>query len=233
MIDKKQKKEKRTFNHVCAKFTEEIKNVFSLDISSDAVGTHPPFMCRLCYKQITSRRQNRNRSSSVSDSEKSRVQSINQQWCLWSESTHSSDCFPCVTYIGQRTGAVPRKKKLPLENELPGTLDVSSTSDTLTFVDQPQCHSTPIKRPKLVDAQTSPFVFHKKSDAQTSPNVKGQDAISITECREKSLTLPLNKEEEKLTTSLVKRKLNTSSDKSIVRCQTGGQPVILKRLSKP
>ena len=57
--------------------------------------------------------------------------------------------------------------------------------------------------------------------------------MSISECLEKPLTSALTKEEEKLTTRLVKRKLNTSTDKGTVRCQTGGQPLILKRLRKP
>ena len=168
----RQHKEKRTFAFVSAKLKEEILTVCSLDISDDAEGTHPPHLCRQCYKKITNSRKPASgvpQCDYVPANEKSYFAQINQRWCAWAVSCTLSDCFACRTFGEQRAGAVSRKKSLPpsSESDLPALISLDPQG-SVTCDAPPQCTSTPVKRPKLIDAQTSPFLLTSKVNVQTS-----------------------------------------------------------------
>ena len=55
-------------------------------------------------------------------------------------------------------------------------------------------------------------------------------SATIEECLAKKKSDQLSREEEKLFTWLAKRKLYNSKDRSILKCKTGGQPIIFHRV---
>ena len=80
--------------------------------------------------------------------------------------------------------------------------------------------STPIKRrrPQTVDTSTSPMI---KKD------------ITFSHSFSKSHNQPLTKDEEKLCTHLIKRKLYSDPHKQVIKCKTKGQPLVLQRIIAP
>ena len=85
-----------------------------------------------------------------------------------------------------------------------------------------------------IQVQTSPEVKGAAEvQVQTSPAVKTAYDVSIKECLQQPQDAPLNDAEQKLSTHFVKRQLNLSSDKVTVQCKTGGQPLILKKITRP
>ena len=91
---------------------------------------------------------------------------------------------------------------------------------TVPFV--PIAESTPLKSPipqkTTVDTATSPIV---KQDLTFS------HSLSLPE------HTPLSKEEEKLSTHLVRRKLHHDPQKNTIKCKTGGQPLVLQKVVAP
>ena len=89
-----------------------------------------------------------------------------------------------------------------------------------------QAHSTPKPNKSHVEMQIQtspifgPFTQEESSDSTFNKTVS------------KSITSPLNKDEERLHTHLTKRKLNFAKE-NIKACKTGGQPLLLKRIVKP
>ncbi|GFO46704.1 amine oxidase [Plakobranchus ocellatus] len=86
----------------------------------------------------------------------------------------------------------------------------------------PIAESTPLKSLRTqtvtVDTSTSPMFKHDKSFSQS---------LGLSE------NAPLSKEEEKLSTHLVRRKLNSDPGKQTLKCRTGGQPLVLQRVVAP
>ncbi|GFO19325.1 nrag8 protein [Plakobranchus ocellatus] len=86
----------------------------------------------------------------------------------------------------------------------------------------PIAESTPLKSSRTqkvtADTSTSPMFKHDKSFSQS---------LGLSE------NAPLSKEEEKLSTHLVRRKLNSDPGKQIIKCRTGGQPLVLQRVVAP
>ena len=64
----------------------------------------------------------------------------------------------------------------------------------------------------------------------TSCSLSTMKSATIEECLAKKDTDELSREKEKLFTRLAKRKLCTSKDRSILKCKTGGQPVVFYRV---
>ncbi|GFO35929.1 hypothetical protein PoB_006243400 [Plakobranchus ocellatus] len=86
----------------------------------------------------------------------------------------------------------------------------------------PEAESTPLKpqRPhkSTIDTSTSPMIKH---------NTIFSHSLSLSE------NTPLSKEEENLSTHLIRRKLHSGPDKNRVKCKAGGQPLILQKVVAP
>ena len=77
-----------------------------------------------------------------------------------------------------------------------------------------------------VEIQTSPILYD-------APKVVISPPQSLQQSLSRSITSPLTRHEEQVHTHLTKRKLRFAGGSSTIRCKTGGQPLILKRLIKP
>ena len=86
----------------------------------------------------------------------------------------------------------------------------------------PVAESTPLKSPMprktTVDTSTSPMIKHYTTFSHS---------LSL------SRNTPLSKEEEKLSTHLVRRKLHHDPDKQTIKCKTRGQPLVLTKTVAP
>ena len=86
----------------------------------------------------------------------------------------------------------------------------------------PVAESTPLKSPMprktTVDTSTSPMIKHYTTFSHS---------LSL------SRNTPLSKEEEKLSTHLVRRKLHHDPDKQTIQCKTRGQPLVLTKTDAP
>ncbi|GFO34902.1 hypothetical protein PoB_006140700 [Plakobranchus ocellatus] len=95
----------------------------------------------------------------------------------------------------------------------------SQVHSTIPLV--PEAESTPLKPPRphksTIDTSTSPMIKH---------NITFSHSLSLSE------NTPLSKEEEKLSTHLIRRKLHSGPVKNRVKCKTG-QPLILQRVVAP
>ena len=81
-----------------------------------------------------------------------------------------------------------------------------------------------------IETQTSPIL----QVASTPTSSKScNEHHSILETLHRSISSPLSKDEEKVHTHLTKRKLNFASDKATIRCKTRGQPIVMKKITKP
>ena len=82
----------------------------------------------------------------------------------------------------------------------------------------PVAESTPLKSPMprktTVDTSTSPMIKHSTTLSHS---------LSV------SRSTPLSKEEEKLSTQLVRKKLHHDPDKQTIKCKTRGQPLVLTK----
>ena len=114
----------------------------------------------------------------------------------------------------------------------------SQTSPAIKSTVEIQVQTSPavksVKSTVEIQVQTSPEVKGAAEvQVQTSPAVKTAYDVSIKECLQQPQGAPLNDAEQKLSTHFVKRQLNLSSDKVTVQCKTGGQPLILKKITRP
>ena len=111
--------------------------------------------------------------------------------------------------------------------------DVNTNDDQFASISEPAeifqpMHSTPKNKLipcSTIEVQTSPTLFSDES-------LKVPTVPSMEKSLSRSLSSPLTKNEERLHTHLTKRKLNFSKTKSIIKCKTGGQPIVLKKLVK-
>ena len=88
--------------------------------------------------------------------------------------------------------------------------------------------STPVKRMKVSNTmQTSPPVTPDVTDATTSPFVKE----ALRQAHELSASFSID--EAAYLTKLNGIKMNQSSDKVTIRCKTGGQPLVFKKITQP
>ena len=89
---------------------------------------------------------------------------------------------------------------------------------------------TPKKRRKLENSAEISVCENASASSvagsTTSCSLPTLKSATIEECLAKKDTDELPREEERLFTRLAKRKLCTSKDKSILKCKTGGQPVV-------
>ena len=91
--------------------------------------------------------------------------------------------------------------------------------------------NTTCQLPFLPVAESTPIKYTQTKDSSTSPMVKNE--ITFSQSLSLSQDTPLSKEEEHLTTHLVKRKLNTDPKKQTIFCKTSGQPMPLQRVVIP
>lgn len=253
--------EKRSCTFLCEKFKDELLIVFGVNISSDERGKHPPHLCSHCYRRIINSRRKRGgkeQSEFISSAEKAVIAAVDNNWTVWSHTITLSACFACRTFCDQKKGGRPKQYKSGKPEETTDqfsvspqspqtsfsdsfcspTADVICSSPTKRLTEHPSC-STPVKQIKLAsDIQTSPCFLPTpikslgETCVQTSPAKRSVQDATIKECLENSVTEPLNNAEQKLLTHLVKRALNNSADKVTVVCKTGGQPLILKKITK-
>ena len=88
--------------------------------------------------------------------------------------------------------------------------------------------SMPAKVARTTEMQTPPFERFTAVDVATSPFEKQNTVRPIEQ-----ISTPLTAEEEKYLTELNRIKSADSDDKMTVRCKTGGQPLLFRRIIKP
>ena len=149
---------------------------------------------------------------------------------FWSLHTEQS-CSVCTLYVAQDKGGRPAKD---------GWLKQRQHDGSASF-DPPGCSTPKIQSALVTDAQTSPFQIKTLPilqdanardltercgfvDCQTSPVTQLQSE-SVSDTLNKGKEEPLSNLEEKLATSLLRRKQNSSADKHIVSYKTGGLPL--------
>ena len=93
---------------------------------------------------------------------------------------------------------------------------------------------TPKKRRKLENSAEISVCENASASSvagsTTSCSLSTLKSATIEECLAKKDTDEMSRGKEKLFTRLAKRKLCTSKDKSILKCKTGGQPVVFYRV---
>ncbi|GFO17883.1 nrag8 protein [Plakobranchus ocellatus] len=80
-------------------------------------------------------------------------------------------------------------------------------------------------------AESTPAKPTQTKDTSTSPMIKNE--ITFSQSLSLSHDKALSKQEEQLTTHLVKRKLNSDPTKQTILCKTSGQPMPLQRVVIP
>ena len=76
---------------------------------------------------------------------------------------------------------------------------------------------TPPSKGPLKTVATSPFPFQKQKELRQHENIQA----------------PLTANKETYFTKLSKLKMHESDDRKTLRCKTGGQPIVLKRITQP
>ena len=229
--ERARRKYEKTIPKLCVDYKSDIIQVYRLNINGDDIDRHPTKICNRCYTVM--KKALRTKDVNILDNASQRV-TTDSFWLLHTE----QNCRVCTHYVAQDKGGRPAKDRWLKKRQHNG----SASFDT------PGC-STPKKQSTLVtDAQTSPFQLKtlpilqdadatdltERSgfvDCQTSP-IKQLQSESVSDTLGKGKEEPLSNLEEKLATSLLRRKQNSSADKHIVSYKTGGLPLTYMRISK-
>lgn len=243
--ERAKKQKEKTVPKLCVDYTSDILQVYRLNVSTDNVNLHPPKICNRCYLMM--KKSLRTQDVRVFENSYQRLVTSS----FWSP--HSDDnCQVCTHFTQQNIGGKPIKERWIRKRNEQDNFDLSMSFHPPEF-------STPKKQKiSTADAQTSPFQIEagprcnvvtqcspvqqntttthvankpQTSDFQTSP-VKQLQSESIHDLLAKQPEEPLSNLEEKLSTSLVRRKQNLSEDKDIVTLQTGGFPITYLRIPR-
>ena len=230
---------------LCTDYKTDIFQVYRLIINGDNANRHSTKLCYRCYTMM--KKALRTKDVKTLDNTSQRV--VNDSF--WS--LHTDDgCNVCTHYAEQDKGGRPATDRWLKKRQ-------RDASDSPPFFNPPDC-STPTKQKvSVADAQTSPFQtpsskYITRIDTQTSPirqdanatNLKEQSHVVDcqtspvkqlqSECISDSLSKhkqePLSNLEEKLATSLLRRKQNSSANKDIISYKTGGLPLTFMRIPK-
>ena len=109
-------------------------------------------------------------------------------------------------------------------------LEPEISSESLDIMNSTPTHAGNTQRTEI-ETQTSTIL--QVARTPISSNMSSNEHPSILETLHRSISSLLSKDEEKVHTHLTKRKLNFASDKAAIRCKTRGQPILMKRLTKP
>ena len=114
------------------------------------------------------------------------------------------------------------------------SLILETNRGSLTKV-TPPIESTCRPSTSMTDSTTLPMKKFKTSLTQTDVNISPNKIEShiMKSVTNKQLNPPLTAEEEKIATHLIRRMLAQSQEKYVVKLKTGGQPIVLQRLSQP
>ena len=115
------------------------------------------------------------------------------------------------------------------------SLILETNPGSLTKV-TPLIESTCRPSTSMADSTTSPMKKFKTSLTQTDVSILPHKIEShiMKSVTNKQLNPPLTAEEEKIATHLIRRMLAQSQEKkNVVKLKTGGQPIVLQRLSQP
>ena len=209
--ERARRKYEKTIPKLCVDYKSDIIQVYRLNINGDDIDRHPTKICNRCYTVM--KKALRTKDVNILDNASQRVTTDS----FWSLHTEQS-CSVCTHYVAQDKGGRPAKDRWLKKRQHDGSASF----------DPPGC-STPQKQSTLVtNAQTSPFQLKtlpilqdadatdltERSDfvdCQTSP-IKQLESKSISDTLGKGKEEPLSNLEEKLATSLLRRKQNSSAD---------------------
>ena len=251
-------KQRRKRPKACKELMSDLILVFGIDIKNDDVGTHPEYMCYKCVTTIG----NVKRWQYTTTINKARELAINGNkiWTAFSEQS-MEECTVChhrnVLSFGKlkkginllpakhishpsADGTTPQNQQTTDEyqesnDESHDVLvnEVDVPLQPLVGPSKPVCHVKQITK----DCATSPIEAFKDTpinqssqEISTSPAFK--DSSTLEQSLTKPLHIPLNKEEEAVTTHLFRRKLFSSKEKDMkmVRLKTGGQRIAVKQV---
>ncbi len=211
----------------------------------------PSKFCLKCYRRIINSKNPEVRSSAdVDQKEKERIQRINQIWkahqdtdckicqiyeveCKGGDTVFSTKAvnqilenLPCAQDMQLCLDSPPFEANLasailntPVSREVPA-ISTAHTPTTCTSSESTHQNELPLENsPSSNLLITTPKQTKKfaETTTQTTPKQLLQDSLK------RNLTSPLNKDEEKVMTHNVRRKLKGSSDGKTVSCKTGGR----------
>ena len=234
-------KKHRVGPKLCKDLSVDILLVFGVNVGNDRPHCHPKHICKTCELTI----KNIKRTNSVFSLQKAQATAdeCSNLWKQYDNATEFSNCVVCNRVRVLQDGCFRRGKHtnsgdsiqmsgldqlVDIETDQPGPSrlinDCSLDLDIDTFdASEHLASSTPKKQ-----------TVRQTSCSTTSPMIKAM--YSILDILEAPIDKPLNKIEQKVATYLIKRKLTTETDEKdldLIRCKTGGQPLILKRLTRP
>ena len=234
---KRQIKDKHMHLKPCFDYAEELLSFYNFDVSRDEAGKHSNVMCRYCYLGLMSCKCKETTMATRIHRAKENLEECNYVWTKFESSTSPDECNVCCHFEKQCKGGRPKK---PQRNSFKRkSSDETSSAADSSVVDDPSpgpSTSTPAKRHKVIDSPVlSPVVVFKTppkpavKDTATSPfEVQKQIRHPGTQTNK-----PLNKAENTFLTELVKTALTQSDDGVTVRCPTRGQPILLRKITKP
>ncbi|CAH1802190.1 unnamed protein product [Owenia fusiformis] len=171
----------------------------SIKLDEDEPLYHPSKVCEKCYRLIKDLNR---RKRQIPLETLTLYSNVNKKWI----ENDSEKCWTCEVHQSANPFQKSRKRSFETSlNEEDFARDISMS------------HSTPKKRCNVIS----------DNDASTcmTPG-RGRDA-TIRDILQKPSDQPLSVLEDKLLTSLVKRKLNHSRKKEELHCKTGGKVIIL------
>ena len=240
----------------CVRFAPLIKEFYSIDIQNDNQLQHSTVMCSSCKKRLErckrGQQQNLDLQKDITFSE-----SI---WSKYDSGKQLSECTVCLHAEKLSLGGRPRGRKNAKKqlNSLFGemsssnapTLDLSTSSsissqslmfedntDSQSFVGQPST-STPDKTNKETDLSQTQSPIRSTFEMSTSytPVKTAEVGTNTTPGKQirspDKIQLPLTDYEEKVGTAMVKKKLESSADKSTVSFKTRGRKLHLMKIVK-
>ena len=199
-------------------------------------------------------------TKTASDHAAADIEKAKRVWTKFNPEVSATQCTACSHFDTQCKGGRPKKLKVGAPKRSPSGSRRDSVADTeldgcgsVTDLDfgsvgdkKLDCGSvagpstsTPIKKQRTADTlmQTSPIMTDKmppskgllKSVATSPFPFQKQKDLRQHE----SIQAPLTANEEAYFTKLTKLKMQESDDKKTLRCKTGGQPIVLKRITQP
>ena len=217
----------------CAKYQVKILDFYGVDVSADSTDIHPTKICDQCYRRILNHENSTSTVSVKYGNEKEKACRVTSE--LWVQHAHNT-CAVCSRYLLQSKPGTTIKEA---RGRPTGIIQAGAELDVETGQLTVHMHSTPARQvggDKVeIEVQTSPSLLAVISPIVTPPKPPTpipRSGPSVKQCMQRSLDSPLTKEEERLHTSLTKRKLNFSSDKTVMYCKTRGQPLVFKKLRR-
>ena len=168
-------KRANTRSVLCSAYARDVRLYYGIDVEKDSVLKHPNRMCQSCYRRLNKMQKVNTPSETMLKNAKSGIESCNHVWAEYDSTASVLECSVCSHFQEQSKGSARKKprggkrrsgqRQGSESDDGEDVTPMTPVDDQPTFV-VPLGTSTPSKRPRMVDAQTSPF---KTVLSQTPP----------------------------------------------------------------